>query len=93
MSTVMMTEPRATQSLPKIFKICAPVPAAPMVWAMVLRVRIAASGRSMFSFISLSLRPDFLPALASTSTCEAGSERMPASSREQKNETPSASDR
>ncbi len=87
----MMMLPMKTHSSPKMIRTWAPTPAAPMVWAMVLRVRIAASGRSRLSFIRSRVTPIFLPRSMSRTTCDRGSERMAASSREQRNETPSAS--
>ena len=38
----------------QIIAACSPTPMAPTVWAMVLRVRMAARGRSMFSLKALS---------------------------------------
>ena len=90
MSRVTTALPMATDPEPKMTRICAPTPAAPTVWAMVLSVRIAARGRSMLAFIRLSRSPLALPSLASSSTCDCGTDRMPASSSEQRNETPSA---
>jgi hypothetical protein len=80
----------ASPVLPEIRAYSAPAPAAPMVWAMVLRVRIAESGRSM-SALSASMRTAHLWPFCLALLMAAGvSVSSAASSREQMNETPSA---
>ncbi len=46
-----------TYASPNTFVAWAPAPAAPTVCAIVLRLRMADSGRSMLSFRALSLGP------------------------------------
>ena len=46
MPSVRSAEKTPSEALPKTAAACAPAPAAPMVWATVLRLRMAASGRS-----------------------------------------------
>ena len=54
-SSVISAEAIPSQASPNTTVTWAPTPVAPTVWAMVLSVRIAASGWSMLRFRSLSL--------------------------------------
>ena len=89
-SSVTTMLPIATDPLPQILRTWAPTPAAPKVWATVLSVRIAASGRSMLCFIRLSVLPPRRSSRAITSTCDIGTDNSPASSSEHRNDTPIA---
>ena len=92
-SSVTTTLPTVSQAAPKIFWIIAPTPAAPKVCETVLRVRIAASGRSTESFMPVSITPQRCPSSAMTRTWLRGSERNPASSSEHRKLTSRASPR
>ena len=54
-NSVRTAENIASDASPKTIAACAPAPAAPTVWATVLRLRIAARGRSTSFFNSESL--------------------------------------
>ena len=68
----------------------APTPAAPTVWAIVFRLRIAASGRSMCVFSRCSRRPVAGRSCCNRATCEGVTLSSTASRIEQRNETPRA---
>ena len=52
MSSVIRADTQPNHSAPKSRVACRPTPAAPMVLAMVLRARMAASGRALSSLYS-----------------------------------------
>ena len=81
----------ATELSPgNIFNACAPTPAAPIVFANVFNVRIAASGRLIFSLYSSNLNPAFSFSFIRIDAYELGVERSIASSKEQINDKNSA---
>ena len=90
MQRVSIPEATATHSLPKITRVCAPTPAAPIVLAIVFTVNIAASGLLIFSFSSAISLPDVPPSFSITDTCAIERLSRTDSSREQRNETNSA---
>ena len=80
-------------SSPNCSETSAPTPAAPIVWAIVLSVRIAVRGFTESSSFSLAhLAPFLSPALLITLTCDSDMESSTASNIEHRNETPNAID-
>ena len=80
-------------SSPHIRDTSAPTPAAPIVCAIVFKVKIAVRGLTESSSFSRDHRTPFLsPVLLIILTCDIDIDNSTASSIEQRNETPSASD-
>ena len=89
-SSVSTADVAPTQALPKTTIDWAPTPAAPTVWAMVLSVRMAASGRSIVCLNRRRRRPARFPVRAITSASETVSVSRTASHSEHRNDTPIA---
>ena len=80
-------------SSPHIFDTSEPTPAAPIVCAMVFKVKIAVSGLTESSSFNRDHRTPFLsPVLLMMLTCDIDIDNSTASNIEQRNETPSARD-
>ena len=87
MHNVSTPDEKATHSLPKINKVCAPTPAAPTVFAIVLIVKIAASGLLIFPFNSAINFPEGCPSFSITDTCAMDKLSKTDSSNEHRKET------
>ena len=66
MTRVRIIEVRVRYSSPQRIWACEPTPAAPMVWAKVFRVRMAARGRSMSCLNLRRLLAYFFPSVILT---------------------------
>ena len=88
--SVRTAEVTASTSDPQRRCASAPTPAAPTVWAMVLRLRIAARGRSMCNLSARTRAPTLGRSCSSLARWDGVMLRSAASRIEQRNETPSA---
>src|SRR5690625_407295 len=93
MANVTSAAAMVTDAWPKTTWAWAPTPAAPKVWAMVLRLKMAASGRSMSCLSRRRRRPVRLPLSSSTAIWAGVMLKSAASRMEHKNETPTARNR
>ena len=90
MSRVRMAEIIPKYASPKTFTDSDPTPAAPIVWATVFRVRMAATGRSTFVLYFIMSDADFAPSLFFIEMNDTGVESNTASRTEHMNDTVSA---